>query len=192
MADLPGGNFDFIEMSRSFRLFPGDGVTPIPAFYSRGERIIAQLREVGIRGRLQTMERGIFFQHLDVIRGLLARGVGVDLAAHRLNLLGNLHGAARRRALERHVFEEVRDAVLGRGFTARAGTDIGAERHCLHPLHPFGHDGQAIRQARDLNWFGHGRNFPWATDSPAYGVPKREANSRQTDRQPWVAIARPR
>ena len=39
-------------------------VTPIPAFYSRGERVIAQLREVGIRGRLQTMERGIFFQRL--------------------------------------------------------------------------------------------------------------------------------
>jgi peptide/nickel transport system substrate-binding protein len=39
-------------------------VTPIPAFYSRGERIIAQLREVGIRGRLQTMERGIYFQRL--------------------------------------------------------------------------------------------------------------------------------
>ncbi|HMH50058.1 MAG TPA: ABC transporter substrate-binding protein [Candidatus Acidoferrum sp.] len=39
-------------------------VTPIPAFYSRGERVIAQLREVGIRGRLQTMERGIYFQRL--------------------------------------------------------------------------------------------------------------------------------
>jgi len=44
--------------------FDVDWVTPIPAFYSRGERIIAQLREVGIRGRLQTMERGIFFQRL--------------------------------------------------------------------------------------------------------------------------------
>jgi ABC-type transport system substrate-binding protein len=44
--------------------FDVDWVTPLPTFYSRGERLIAQLREVGIRGRLQTMERGIFFQRL--------------------------------------------------------------------------------------------------------------------------------
>ena len=44
--------------------FDVDWVTPLPAFYSRGERLIAHLREVGIRGRLQTMERGIFFQRL--------------------------------------------------------------------------------------------------------------------------------
>src|SRR6059036_110405 len=44
--------------------FNVDWVTPLPSFYSRGERVIAQLREVGIRGRLQTMERGIFLQRL--------------------------------------------------------------------------------------------------------------------------------
>jgi ABC-type transport system substrate-binding protein len=44
--------------------FDVDWVTPVPAYYSRGERIIAQLREVGIRAKLQTMERGVFFQKL--------------------------------------------------------------------------------------------------------------------------------
>ncbi|HKC97161.1 MAG TPA: ABC transporter substrate-binding protein, partial [Methylomirabilota bacterium] len=44
--------------------FDVDWITPLPTFYSRGERLIAQLREVGIRGRLQTMERGIFLQRL--------------------------------------------------------------------------------------------------------------------------------
>jgi peptide/nickel transport system substrate-binding protein len=44
--------------------FDVDWLTPVPPFYSRGERIIAQLREVGIRARLQTMERGIFLQRL--------------------------------------------------------------------------------------------------------------------------------
>jgi peptide/nickel transport system substrate-binding protein len=44
--------------------FDVDWVTPLPAFYSRGERLVAHLREVGIRGRLQTMERGIFLQRL--------------------------------------------------------------------------------------------------------------------------------
>src|SRR4029450_6901019 len=29
---------------------------PLPTFYSRGERLVAQLREVGIRARMQTME----------------------------------------------------------------------------------------------------------------------------------------
>src|SRR5215813_11154364 len=35
--------------------FDVDWITPLPTFYSRGERLIAHLREVGIRGRLQTM-----------------------------------------------------------------------------------------------------------------------------------------
>jgi len=34
--------------------FDVDWVTPVPPFYSRGERIVAQLREIGIRARLQT------------------------------------------------------------------------------------------------------------------------------------------
>jgi peptide/nickel transport system substrate-binding protein len=44
--------------------FDVDWVTPVPPFYSRGERVVAQLREVGIRARLQTMERGIYLQRL--------------------------------------------------------------------------------------------------------------------------------
>src|SRR3989442_1444043 len=44
--------------------FDVDWVTPGAPFYSRGERIIAQLREIGIRARLQSMERGIFLQRL--------------------------------------------------------------------------------------------------------------------------------
>ena len=44
--------------------FDVDWITPVPPFYSRGERVVAQLREIGIRARLQTMERGIFLQRL--------------------------------------------------------------------------------------------------------------------------------
>jgi peptide/nickel transport system substrate-binding protein len=44
--------------------FDVDWLTPAPAYYSRGERIIAQLRDIGIRTRLQVMERGIFYQKL--------------------------------------------------------------------------------------------------------------------------------
>lgn len=42
--------------------FTVDWLTPVPAYYSRGERIIAQLQEIGIRARLQVMERGVFLQ----------------------------------------------------------------------------------------------------------------------------------
>ena len=64
-------------------------------------------------------------------------------------------GGAAFGALERHVLEEMRDAVLRRQFVARAGGDVGAERDGLDPLHPFGDDGQAGGQAGQLDGFGH-------------------------------------
>src|SRR5262247_656447 len=66
--------------------FDVDWVTPIPAFYSRGERLIAQLREVGIRGRLQTMERGIFFQRL---QGGLKEFPGTQIILHGVRIGGS-------------------------------------------------------------------------------------------------------
>ncbi len=39
--------------------FNFDWLTPAPPYYSRGERIMSQLQAIGIRGRLQTMERGV-------------------------------------------------------------------------------------------------------------------------------------
>ncbi len=42
--------------------FNVDWLTPAPAYYSRGERIIAQLQDIGIQAKLQVMERGIFLQ----------------------------------------------------------------------------------------------------------------------------------
>ncbi len=105
-------------------------------------------------------QRGVLLQQLDVIGGLLARGVGVDVAAHRLDLLGDLRRGAALGALEGHVFEEVRDAVLLRGLVARAGGDIGAEGDGLDPVHAFGHDGQAGRQAGELDGIGHWLGCP--------------------------------
>jgi peptide/nickel transport system substrate-binding protein len=66
--------------------FNVDWVTPLPTFYSRGERIIAQLREVGIRGRLQTMERGIFFQRL---QAGLKEWPGVQMIFHGVRIAGS-------------------------------------------------------------------------------------------------------
>src|SRR3989449_2219478 len=63
-----------------------DWVTPLPSFYSRGERVIAQLREIGIRGRLQTMERGIFLQRL---QGGLKDWPGVQIILHGARIGGS-------------------------------------------------------------------------------------------------------
>ena len=42
--------------------FTVDWLTPAPPFYSRGERVISQLQAIGIRTRLQTLERSVFLK----------------------------------------------------------------------------------------------------------------------------------
>ena len=66
--------------------FDVDWVTPLPAYYSRGERILAQLREVGIRARLQSMERGVFFQRL---QGGLKDWPGTQIILHGARIAGS-------------------------------------------------------------------------------------------------------
>ncbi len=119
---------------------------------------------------MSNTERGVFLQHLDVVGGLLARGVGVDMTADGLDLLGDFGGAAAGGALEGHVFEKVGDAILLRGFVARPGGDVGADRDGLDAIHAFGDDGKAGRQAGELDRFIHGRDFSSTMFSHAYGV----------------------
>jgi ABC-type transport system substrate-binding protein len=66
--------------------FDVDWLTPLPAWYSRGERVIAQLREVGIRARLQSMERGAFFQRL---RSGVKEWPGVQIIMHGVRIAGS-------------------------------------------------------------------------------------------------------
>jgi ABC-type oligopeptide transport system substrate-binding subunit len=40
-------------------------LTPLPAYYSRGERVISQLKAIGIQTRLQTMERGVYLKRME-------------------------------------------------------------------------------------------------------------------------------
>ena len=44
--------------------FNVDWLTPLPNYYSRGERIVSQLQAIGIRAKMQTMERGVFLKRL--------------------------------------------------------------------------------------------------------------------------------
>ena len=69
----------------------------------------------------------------------------------RLDLLGNLARGAPRRALERHVLEQMRDAVLVRPLVAAAGTDPDAERGGLQMRHRVGHDDETRGKTRDFD-----------------------------------------
>ena len=53
-----------------------DWLTPVPAYYSRGESVVSQLGEIGIRAKLQVMERGVFLQKL---QGGLKEWPGVQI-----------------------------------------------------------------------------------------------------------------
>ena len=91
-------------------------------------------------------QRHVILQDADVIGGHLAAGIGIDIAAHILDFLGDLQGAARLRALEGHMFEEMGDAVLLGPFVAAAGIDPDPDRGAFQPLHRFDDDAHAIGQ----------------------------------------------
>ena len=80
-------------------------------------------------------ERHVVGQHLGVVGGVLAARVGVQVAADRLDLLGDVERRAPLGALEGHVLEQVGDAVDLCRFVAGADVDPGADRHRLHVRH---------------------------------------------------------
>ena len=67
--------------------------------------------------------RQVLIAHLRVVAGVLLRGDRVVVAAHRVEGDRDLESRARRRALEGHVFEEVRKAAFAIGFLKRARSD---------------------------------------------------------------------
>jgi ABC-type transport system substrate-binding protein len=66
--------------------FEVDWLTPLPTFYSRGERVIAQLRDIDIRAKLQVMERGIYYQKL---QAGLREWPGVQMIFHGVRIAGS-------------------------------------------------------------------------------------------------------
>ncbi len=57
VADLPKSNLDFLELSRAFRLFPGDGVTPIRSF-------VQQVARTGYQGVVSVEVFNTYYQTL--------------------------------------------------------------------------------------------------------------------------------
>jgi peptide/nickel transport system substrate-binding protein len=56
--------------------FTVDWITPAPNYYSRGERIVSQLQAIGIRSKLQVMERGVYLKKM---QGGLREWPGVQI-----------------------------------------------------------------------------------------------------------------
>ncbi len=89
-------------------------------------------------------KRHVIAQHPRVVRGLLARRIGIDEATDTLDLLGDAARGPALRALERHVLEHVGDAVGVLGLVARARTHPDADGRRLQMRHLVGDDGQTI------------------------------------------------
>ena len=109
-----------------------------------------------IEGRVQQdirenveCERQILLQDLRVIRRAFARGIGIEVAPDGLDLLGDRAGAAPLGALERHVFEKMRDAVDFRRLVPCADIDPQPERDRVHGIDAIGDDAQPVRQRRE-------------------------------------------
>jgi ABC-type transport system substrate-binding protein len=66
--------------------FQVDWLTPVPNYYSRGERVVAQLQQVGVRARLQTMERGVFLKR---VQGGLREWPGLQIIFNATRIGGS-------------------------------------------------------------------------------------------------------
>ena len=110
-------------------------------------------------------EPGVVSENAGVIGGHLARGIGVDIAAHVLDRLGDLKRVPGLGALERHMFEEMRDAVLIGALVPPAGIDPDADRGRAQPRHVLGHDADAVRHTIEVDC--HRRRFSLITASIA-------------------------
>ena len=98
-------------------------------------------------------ERHVVLEDPGIVGGGLDAGRGIDLAADRLDLLGDVDGRAGIGTLEGHVLEEMRQAVLAFALGTRAGADPDAERRAFEMRHFVGDDAETGFEARDAD--GH-------------------------------------
>ncbi len=81
----------------------------------------------------------------------LEPGSGVEFPSNRLDLLCDILGRPRCGALERHMFEEMREPVLILALMARPGIHPHPERTRLQMRRRLGHDDQTIREPRNFS-----------------------------------------
>ncbi len=86
----------------------------------------------------------VLIEYLDVEADAFLAGEGVQVAADRVDLAGDILCGAAGGAFEDHVLDEVRQPVLFGGLVARAAVDPGAHGDAAHVRHAFGEDQEAV------------------------------------------------
>ena len=95
--------------------------------------------------------REIAAQHLRVHAKAVVAAVAVNAAADGFNLRGDLLRAARRRALEQRLGEQLRDAVVRGRFRQHAALERRAKFHERQPVILLHQQAQAVRQFKLLD-----------------------------------------
>ena len=115
-----------------------------------------------------------------VVRGVVLVGVRVDVGAEALGVPVDLLAAARARALERHVLDEMADAVEAPVLVAAAGAHEHADVDALEMRQGDGDDADAVAEADD----GGVAVLRCAAHCPALGLPvaatSRPDNARRS------------
>ncbi len=89
----------------------------------------------------------MLIEHLDVVTRVLLGRKRVELAANRVDRLCDVFGTARRRALEQHVLDKVRDAALSIGLVARSARQPHTQAHRSHLPHRLGKETKTVVQS---------------------------------------------
>ena len=97
-------------------------------FFSRSMSSALNAGRITMSDEHVDRERQVLVEHLDVVARVFLGGERVHLAADRVDGLRDVLGAARRRALEEHVLDEMRDAALL--LPARGASRAPARRRC--------------------------------------------------------------
>jgi hypothetical protein len=102
-------------------------------------------------GKHVQRQRHVGLQHPGVIGRGFGRGAGVEIAPDRLDFLDDFARRAPRGALERHVLEQMRDAVLVGLFVATADPGPHPEGGGFQMRHGIGDDGKAGGKLGDID-----------------------------------------
>ena len=124
-----------------------------------GEVASVEMRLADEIGDQLDAEFEMFAEQPGLEGGLVARRIGVEIAADILDRLGDLARVAATGALEHHMLEQVGEAVGARLLVPRAAIGMQADRDRLDARHRIGGDGEAIGKPVDVR-AGHAVRRP--------------------------------
>ena len=132
------------------RILDGGVFLQDDAFFARKLRRVEDRMDQDVAEHVER-HVDVLAQHPRRVARIFDAGGGVDVAAHILDVLGDLPGRAAGRALERHVLDEMRQSVLVRLLVTGAGADPDPKGRGGDFGHSFGCDREAIRKPRDVD-----------------------------------------